>query len=117
MVKSLALAVLLTNHARILPDPWLPFTAVCPRNRSNSSCSLSANSPVCVFNRRSGVDVQPPGPPGVTGAGIDDAARSRIVEGLLYYGNNKTFCGLIFFLTGLSTAGTPPVLVYSVDGP
>ena len=25
MVKSLALVVLLTNHARILPDPWLPF--------------------------------------------------------------------------------------------
>src|SRR5947209_9982732 len=25
LVKVLALVVLLTNHARILPDPWLPF--------------------------------------------------------------------------------------------
>ena len=25
MVKTLAIAVLVVNHVRILPDPWLPF--------------------------------------------------------------------------------------------
>ena len=31
-----------------------------------------------------------------------------VVSSKAYYGNNKTFCGLMFFLTGLSTPGTGP---------
>jgi hypothetical protein len=31
-----------------------------------------------------------------------------VVSSKAYYGNNKTFCGLMFLLTGLSAPGTPP---------
>ena len=31
-----------------------------------------------------------------------------VVSSKAYYGNNKTFCGLMFFLTGLYAPGTPP---------
>jgi len=31
LVKVLALVLLLTNHVRILPDPWLPFIPLLDR--------------------------------------------------------------------------------------
>ncbi len=103
LVKVLALVVLLVNHVRILPDPWLPFVPGVDRippilfQRTLQTvfvtCALAL-----VFNRR------------VKLASLILGATMLIgvVSSKAYYGNNKTLCALMFFLSGLYVPGRKP---------
>ena len=100
LVKVLALVVLLVNHVRILPDPWLPFVpgidhlppALFQRTLQTVfvACALAL-----LFNRRVRLSSL------VLGATM----LLGVVSSKAYYGNNKTFCGLMFLLTGLYAPG------------
>lgn len=90
LVKILALAVLLTNHVRILPDRWLPFVPGIdrpPRLRAG-----------ILFNRRVRL----------ASLVIGSVMLIAVVSSKAYYGNNETFCGLMFLLTGLYIPGRQP---------
>ncbi|MCU1325951.1 MAG: hypothetical protein JWN34_1321 [Bryobacterales bacterium] len=102
MVKVLALVVLLVNHVKILPDPWLPFIPgldqIPPllfQRTLQSAFLLSAVA--IIFNRR------------VRLASLILGATMllAVVSSKAYYGNNKTFCGLMFVLAGLYKPGGP----------
>jgi hypothetical protein len=103
MVKALALVLLLTNHARILPDPWLPFVPGIDRIpptlfQRTLQTVLVVSALALLFNRRVRL----------ASLLIGSTMLLAVVSSKAYYGNNKTFCGLMFFLTGLYTPGTQP---------
>ena len=100
MVKTLALVVLVVNHVRILPDPWLPFVPgiddLPPVLFQRTLQVVFVTSALALlFNRR------------VRLASLILGATMllAVVSSKAYYGNNKTFCGLMFFLTGLYSPG------------
>lgn len=103
LVKVLALVVLLVNHVRILPDPWLPFVPGIDRlppilfQRTLQTVFVVAALAI-LFNRRVRLASL------VLGATM----LLAVVSSKAYYGNNKTFCGLMFFLTGLHVPGRKP---------
>jgi hypothetical protein len=106
MVKSLALVVLLTNHARILPDPWLPFVPGIDRLppvlfQRTLQTIFVISALALMFNRRVRL----------ASLAIGSTMLLAVVSSKAYYGNNKTFCGLMFFLTGLHVPGTQPWFV------
>jgi len=103
LVKVLALVVLLVNHVSILPDPWLPFipgidklpAALFQRTLQIAfvTCALAL-----LFNRRVRL--------ASTILGV--TMLLSVVSSKAYYGNNKTFCGLMFLLAGLYVPGQKP---------
>jgi len=103
LVKVLALVVLLVNHVRILPDPWLPFVPGIDRlppilfQKTLQTVFVVAALAI-LFNRRVRLASL------VLGATM----LLAVVSSKAYYGNNKTFCGLMFFLTGLHVPGRKP---------
>src|SRR4051812_16020802 len=103
LVKVLALVVLLVNHVRILPDPWLPFVPGIDRLppilfQRTLQTVFVASALAILFNHRVRLASL------VLGATMLVA----VVSSKAYYGNNKTFCGLMFFLTGLHVPGQKP---------
>ena len=105
LVKVLAMVLLVTNHVRILPDPWLSFIpwidSIPPVLFQRTLQTVFLISALAiVFNRRVQLSAL------VLGATMLIA----IVSSKAYYGNNKTFCGLMLFLTGLYKPGGPPFL-------
>jgi hypothetical protein len=103
MAKSLALVLLLTGHVRILPDPWLPFVPgidLIPGELYQRTLQtvfvLSALA--ILFNRRIRL----------AALLLGGTLLLSVVSSKAYYGNNKTFCGLMLFLTGLHIPGTEP---------
>src|SRR5436305_4085587 len=103
LVKVLALVVLMVNHVRILPDPWLPFVpgidrlpAVLFQRTLQTIFVISALA--LLFNRRVRL----------ASLALGSTMLLSVVSSKAYYGNNKTFCGLMFFLAGLSAPGTRP---------
>ncbi|MFL6448199.1 MAG: hypothetical protein ACJ746_10995 [Bryobacteraceae bacterium] len=102
MVKTLAIAVLVVNHVRILPDPWLPFIPFLDRFppelfQKTLQALFLVSALAIVFNRRLRLFSL------IIGATMLVA----VVSSKAYYGNNKTFCGLMFLLAGLYKPGTP----------
>jgi hypothetical protein len=102
MVKTLAIAVLVVNHVRILPDPWLPFLPVFdlfpPVIFQKTLQALFLLSAIAiVFNRRLRL----------FSLLIGTTMLVAVVSSKAYYGNNKTFCGLMFLLAGLYKPGAP----------
>lgn len=102
MVKVLAIVVLVVNHARIMPDPWLPFIPgidlIPPMLFKRTLQIVFVFSAVAiVFNRR----VQ------LFSLLLGSTILLAVVSSKAYYGNNKTFCGLMFFLAGLYKPGGP----------
>src|SRR3954453_7634354 len=102
MVKTLAIAPLVVNHVRILPDPWLPFVPFFdlfpPVLFQRTLQTLFLVSAIAiVFNRRLRLFSL------IIGATMLVA----VVSSKAYYGNNKTFCGLMFLLAGLYKPGAP----------
>lgn len=102
MVKVLAMVLLLVNHVRILPDPWLPFVPgldtlppVLFQRTLQTVFLISAIA--IIFNRR------------VRFASLvlGSTMLLAVVSSKAYYGNNKTFCGLMLFLAGLYKQGGP----------
>jgi hypothetical protein len=96
MVKVLAIVVLLVNHVRILPDPWLPFVPGLDRfppllfQRTLQTLFLFSVIAI-VFNRRVRL----------ASLVLGSTMLLAVVSSKAYYGNNKTFCGLMFLLAGL----------------
>lgn len=109
LVKVLAIVVLIVNHVRILPDPWLSFIPwinsipAVPFQRTLQTVFVISALAI-VFNRRIRLFSL------ILGATILLAA----VSSKAYYGNNKLFCGLMFFLSGLYKPGGPPFLRYQL---
>jgi predicted DCC family thiol-disulfide oxidoreductase YuxK len=96
MAKLIALCLLLTNHVRLLPEPFLPFLPVfdyVPGAAFQWTLRIVflASALALLFNRSARV--------------MSAALGLTILVGVLssraYYGNNKTFCGLLLLLTGL----------------
>jgi len=107
MVKLIALCLLLTNHVRLIPDPFLPFVPVFDRIGAPAAFQLALqvvfviSAVMLLFNRWVRVSCLVLG--GVILIGV--------ISSKAYYGNNKTFCGLILFLTGLYEPGREPWLL------
>ena len=105
LVKVIAMVLLVTNHVRILPDPWLPFIpwidwfppVVFQRTLQTVFvvCALAI-----VFNRRIRI----------ASLILGSTMLLAVVSSKAYYGNNKTFCALMLFLAGLYQPGGPPFL-------
>jgi len=102
MVKVLALVVLLVNHVVILPDPWLPFIPGLDRippllfQRTIQTVFLISAIAI-IFNRRVRL----------ASLVLGSTMLLAVISSKAYYGNNKTFCGLMFFLAGLYQPGGP----------
>ena len=105
LVKVLALVLLITGHFRILPDPWLPFIPGLDRIPPQPfqwtlQIVFVVSALLIVFNRSTRYAAL------VLGA----VMLLAVVSSKAYYGNNKTFCGLMLFLAGLYKPGGPPFL-------
>ena len=107
MAKMIALCLLLTNHVRQIPDPWLPFVPVfdwigAPAAFQRALQTVFVISAIALlFNRRVRLCCL------LLGGSI----LIGVISSKAYYGNNKTFCGLILFLTGLYKPGQEPWLL------
>ena len=105
LVKVLAIVLLVVNHVRILPDPWLPFIPwidwfpAVPYQRTLQTVFV-VSALAIIFNRRIRLFSL------ILGATI----LLGVVSSKAYYGNNKTFCGLMLVLSGLYKPGGPPFL-------
>jgi len=105
LVKALAIAVLLTNHVRLLPDPWLSFIPAIDSLpplifQKTLQVVFVVAALMIVFNRK----IQ------WASLAIGFTMLLAVVSSKAYYGNNKTFCGLMFFLVGLYKPGGPPFI-------
>jgi hypothetical protein len=105
MVKVLAIAVLVTNHVRLLPDPWLSFIPAIDSLppvlfQKTIQVVFVLSALAILFNRR------------IQWASLTIGATMllAVVSSKAYYGNNKTFCALMFFLAGLYKPGGPPFI-------
>lgn len=106
LVKIIALALLLTNHARLLPDPFLPFLPVFD-TVPGAAFQFSVKAVfVCaavalLFNRAVRW----------SSLALGAAILISVVASKAYYGNNKTFAGLMLFFAGLSDYDRPLYLL------
>jgi len=107
MAKLIALCLLLTNHVRLLPDPFLPFVPLIDRIGAPATFQFVlqmvfiASAIALLFNRWVRASCL------LLGGSI----LIGVISSKAYYGNNKTFCGLILFLTGLYEPGREPWLL------
>jgi predicted DCC family thiol-disulfide oxidoreductase YuxK len=110
MAKLIALAFLLTNHVRLLPDPFLPFLPFLdqlvpgPVFQRTLQAVFLISAAALLFNRRVRTCCLLLG-----GTVLLSVLASRA-----YYGNNKTFCALMLILAGLYTGGEPRLLRWQV---
>ena len=90
LVKIIALALLLTNHQRLLPDPFLPFLPVLDL-LPGAAFQLTVKTVfVCasvalLFNRAVRW----------SSLALGASILISVVASKAYYGNNKTFAGLL----------------------
>ena len=106
MCKILAVAVLATNHVRILPAPFLPFIeALDLVDGAFFQAALYWTAVISalalLFNRtvRASALV------------LGSCMLLAVVSSKAYYGNNKTFVGLCLVLAGLSDFDRPAYLL------
>jgi hypothetical protein len=105
MVKVLAIALLLTNHVRLLPDPWLsfvPWIDLIPGLAFQLTIQtvFVISTLAIVFNRNTRI----------FSIVLGSTMLLAVVSSKAYYGNNKTFCGLMLLLAGLYKRGGPPFI-------
>ncbi|MBL8173506.1 MAG: DUF393 domain-containing protein [Bryobacterales bacterium] len=110
MAKLIALAFLLTNHVRLLPDPFLPFIPGLDRivpgavfQRTLQGVFLLSAAAV-LFNRHVRTFCLL----------LGGSVLLSVVASRAYYGNNKTFCALLLIFAGLYTGGEPKLLRWQV---
>ncbi len=104
MAKLIALALLLTNHQRLLPDPFLPFVPgldeLMPGRMFQAvlRAVFLVSAVALLFNRW------------VRFASftLGGSMLLGVLSSRAYYGNNKTFCALMLILAGLHVAGAEP---------
>jgi hypothetical protein len=107
MGKVLAVALLCTGHVRILPEPFLPFVPgldqiVDPAVfRVALQTTVVAAAAALLLNRRVRVSALV----------LGGCMLLAVVSSRAYYGNNKTFVGLLLVLAALSDVDRPAYLV------
>jgi predicted DCC family thiol-disulfide oxidoreductase YuxK len=106
MCKALAIALLLTHHFTQLPTPFLPFIpgvdGIPPLLFQRTLQAVFVTTALTLlFNRAVRLSAF------LLGATM----LAGVLASRAYYGNNKTFCGLILVLTGLYERGRDPVLL------
>lgn len=107
MCKIIAVAILATEHFRILPDPFLPFIDGIDRLatpdvfRITLKTTAVVSAVLLLFNR--GVRL--------SALVLGSCLLLGVVSSKAYYGNNKTFCGLALVLAGLSDFDRPAYLL------
>ncbi len=104
MAKLIALALLLTNHVTLLPDPFLPFVQALehipgPLFQWTARVVFVASAAALLFNRAVRVNCLLLG-----GSILIGVLASRA-----YFGNNKTFCALMLVLAGLLPRASEPL--------
>ncbi|MFN7935942.1 MAG: DCC1-like thiol-disulfide oxidoreductase family protein [Bryobacteraceae bacterium] len=110
MAKLIALAFLLTNHVRLLPDPFLPFLPVLDQLGPGHVFQRAVQTVFVVsavgllFNRRVRTCCLL----------LGGSVLLSVVASRAYYGNNKTFCALALVFAGLHMGGEPKMLRWQV---
>src|SRR5262249_19773206 len=107
MAKLIALTLLLTNHVRLIPDPFLPFVPVFdwipnPAIFQRLLQVVFVVSAIALLSNRS---VR------LNCLALSGVILIGVVSSKAYYGNNKTFCGLMLFLTGFYEPCSSPWLL------
>jgi hypothetical protein len=102
MVKMLAIVLLVTNHVRYMPDPWLPFIPLVdkipgPIFQHTLQTLFLCSAIAIVFNRRIRL----------FSLTLGSTMLLALLSSKAYYGNNKAFCGLMLFLAGCYLPGGP----------
>lgn len=95
MVKMLAIVLLVTDHVRLMPDPWLPFLPQLamipgPIFKHTLQILFLVSAIAIVFNRRLRL----------FSLLLGSTILLAVLSSKAYYGNNKIFCGLMLFLSG-----------------
>ena len=103
MVKAIAIALLLTRHFLLLPDPFLPFIPgmdLIPGAWFQRSMQvlMVGGAFALLFNVRIRL----------SSFLIGMSLLLSVVASKAYYGNNKTFCGLMLVLAALHQPGRSP---------
>src|SRR5947209_17778250 len=103
MAKAIAIALLLTGHFRLLPDPFLPFIPgmdLIPGVWFQRGMQvLMVGAAVALLLN---VKVRS------TSFLLGMSLLLSVVASKAYYGNNKTFCGLMLVLASLHQPGRSP---------
>jgi hypothetical protein len=103
MVKAIAIALLLTRHFLLLPDPFLPFIpgmdSIPGPLFQHSMQALMIGSAIALLLNR-GVRL--------SSFLLGMSLLLSVVASKAYYGNNKTFCGLVLVLASLYQRGRSP---------
>jgi predicted DCC family thiol-disulfide oxidoreductase YuxK len=103
MVKAIAIALLLTRHFLLLPDPFLPFIPgmdLIPGAWFQRSMQvlMVGGAIALLFNVRIRL----------SSFLVGMSLLISVVGSKAYYGNNKTFCGLVLVLASLHQPGRAP---------
>jgi predicted DCC family thiol-disulfide oxidoreductase YuxK len=103
MVKAIAIALLLTRHFLLLPDPFLPFIPgmdLIPGAwfQRGMQALMVGSAVALLFNVRVRL----------TSFLLGMSLLLSVVASKAYYGNNKTFCGLMLVLASLHQPGRSP---------
>ena len=106
MVKAIAIALLLTRHFLLLPDPFLPFIPgmdLIPGAwfQRGVQVLMVGGAIALLFNVRIRL----------ASLLVGMSLLLSVVASKAYYGNNKTFCGLMLVLASLYQPGHSPWIV------
>ena len=106
MVKAIAVALLLTRHFLLLPDPFLPFIPgmdLIPGAwfQRGVQVLMVSGAIALLFNVRIRL----------ASLLVGMSLLLGVVASKAYYGNNKTFCGLMLVLASLYQPGHSPWMV------
>jgi hypothetical protein len=107
MCKVLALALLATSHVRILPDPFLPFFPGLDQLTEPALFKATLQTVAVVAAAALLLNRTPRWCALIVGT----CMLLAVVSSRAYYGNNKTFVGLVLVLVGLSDFDRPPYLL------
>ncbi|MBL8233901.1 MAG: DUF393 domain-containing protein [Bryobacterales bacterium] len=107
MAKLIAIALLLTNHVRLLPDPFLPFIPGLDRLFDPRLFQKTLQT-VFVFSAASLILNRWPR---VSCLLLGGSMLLGVLASRAYYGNNKTFCALMLILAGLQSRNADHVLL------
>lgn len=107
MAKLIALALLLTHHVALLPDPFLPFLPGLEGGVDGALFQtvlrvvFAASALALLFNRTVRLSCLL----------LGGSMLLAVLSSRAYYGNNKTFCALMLILAGLHVRGMEPHLL------
>ena len=103
MAKIIALAFLLTNHVRLLPEPFLPFLSLFDSlPAAQFQFALKSLFLIAIIALLFNLKVR------LAALLLGTTILLAVISSMAYYGNNKTFCGFILVLLALTNFNHPP---------